>query len=70
MVRLGFVSLVLLAVIAFMVMGPGAGNIFAGGEEETIEPVEEELVIRTEKPVTRVVWFVMGFLAAVFLMAL
>ncbi len=70
MEKLNFVSLVLLLVFGFLVMGAGTPAVYAGGEEETIEPVEEEVVVTSDKAQTRTLWFVLGFIAAVFITAL
>ncbi len=70
MEKLNFVSLVLLLVFGFLVMGAGTAAVYAGGEEETIEPVEEEVVITSDKAQTKVLWFVLGFIAAVLITAL
>ena len=63
--KLNFVSLVLLLVFGFLVMGAGTPAVYAGGEKETIEPVDEEVVITSDSSQTNVLWFVLGFLAAV-----
>lgn len=68
--KLNFVSLVLLLVFGFLVMGAGTPAVYAGGEEETIEPVEEEVIITSDKAQTRVMWFVLGFVAALLIAAL
>ena len=69
MEKLNFVSLVLLLVFGLLVMGAGTPAVYAGGEEETIEPVEE-VVVTSDKAQTRTLWFVLGFIAAVLIMAL
>ena len=68
-----FMFFLVVAVVSSVVMVPGAGRVYAGGEEETIEPVikpvEEEVVIADEtRP--KLVWFILGFLAAIFITAL
>lgn len=70
MIKLSFVALVILLVLSFLVMVPGIGRVYAGGEEETIEPAKEEVVITTENTRPKLVWFVVGFLAAIFITAL
>lgn len=65
----GFLVMVFVSVL--FAITPGAGNVFAGGDEEILKPVEEEtIVLNTEKRERNVVWFVLGFLMAVFLTAL
>ena len=63
--KLNFVSLVVLLVFGFLVISAGTPAVYAGGEEETIEPVEEEVVITSDRSQTNVLWFVLGFIAAV-----
>lgn len=62
--------IVFLAVVSFMVMVTMTGEVYAGGEEDTIEPVKEKIVVTTEDSQNKLVWFVVGFLAAVFLTAI
>ncbi len=70
MEKLNFVSLVLLLVFGLLVMGAGTPAVYAGGEEETIEPVEEEVVVTSDRSQSKVLWFILGFIAAVFITAL
>ena len=65
----GFLVMVLVSVLFAVTLG--AGNVSAGGEEETLKSVEDEtVVLNTEKREHKVVWFVLGFLMAAFLTAL
>ncbi len=70
MVKANFVGLSLLLLFSFLVMVTGTGEIYAGGEEETFESGEEEVVVTSEKKRNKIVFFVLGFLAAAFLIAL
>jgi len=65
------VSLVLLAVIGLVTIVSGTGEVYAGGEAETIQPAEkEEVVVIAEEKQTKTVWFVIGFVFAIILTAL
>ena len=70
MVKANFVGLALLLIFGFMVVITGTGELYAGGEEETFESGEEEVVVTSEKKRHKIVFFVLGFLAAAFLIAL
>ena len=68
------VSIFLLVAISLATVFPGAGRVYAGGEEETVELVEEQteekVVIATDKADVKAVWFVIGFVVAILITAL
>ena len=62
--------LLIVAVLGLLTTVMGTGNAHAGGEEETLEPVGEEIVVRPEEVEKKTIWFIMGFLVAIFITAL
>jgi hypothetical protein len=62
--------LLMVTVLGLLATVIGTGNAHAGGEEETLEPVGEEIVVRSEEIEHKTIWFIMGFLVAIFITAL
>ena len=62
--------LLMVIVLGFLTTAMGTGNVYAGGEEETLEPVGEETIVMSEEIEHKTVWFILGFLVAIFITAL
>ena len=62
--------LLMVALLGLLTAVMGPGNAYAGGEEETLEPVGENIVVRSEEVESKTIWFILGFLVAIFITAL
>ena len=62
--------LLMVVVLGLLTTAMGTGNVYAGGEEETLKPVGEETIVRSEEIEHKTVWFILGFLVAIFITAL
>ena len=62
--------LLMVAVLGLLTTVMGTGNVHAGGEKETLEPVGEETIVRSEEVEHKTIWFILGFLVAIFITAL
>ena len=62
--------LLMVTVLGLLITAMGTGNVYAGGEEETLEPVGEETIVMSEEIEHKTVWFILGFLVAIFITAL